>query len=865
METIIDERMRSFVEFHKGKVAQNKQNKKAPPQVDNSYAKFKLTDKKQNSSSLVSFAMTSKTCGFATTLNFECERECKEDEKHEFSVEPQKVKADIFAGKARCDAHALYWVNYLIVMMFHRMGGGMMHAQLFAGFLGLPSFFRIPYMFRAVENKLGPVLESVSVNSMQKGLAVEREATKRNAAKNGNDITTIDGKVGISVASDTHWPRRGGGGKKYVSPSGLTYMIGCLSGMIVACHICSQDCRVCSYFERKKKESNLESDATVRPHRCPRNFPKSKSPKTMETYSTVLMVKGIFESISNVFVEYICIDDDTCMMAHLRRKCDGGNLPDFMPFSYPIRISDLNHRIRSIGHHIFDLARAKIDKSRLTMEVAYRYKKAVSYFIYGMISLKCTAKEFMANKLAPIEHLFGNHEYCTEHCPGKRALQKNEEYTPKIPPLDKEWHRDIYLDIHECTAGYFEEERVNQIIRENMPTEIVMKGTQPCEAVNNADITMAPKNRHYSSTCSLADRSSTMIGTHNLGETVFYSLVARDIIDVPLNTNILAYLEYKWEKKVYRRNYESTCGVKRKRTEKSKASLKSTKKEKLVEEALREKFGEGDMDAHKSTMALMSNDEVDAFKKEKARLLKLATTPCRSCGVMGHYNKTDWRCEMNEFNIKNIGIVNGKIKDDRESKKAIVLDKDDPASLTNAQLRERLKALGLKVGGNKPELLLRLSAATSPASGDASAGSSTSDDASTSITSKAPSKSSTSGEAIIPTSTVTPGSSLPVVDKAPSCSSPVNKTTRIAAPTAATTPAAMHAEIAEMMDFQEMLSGGLVHNPIPVETPVEMHVEDTVQSSRAGIFDDLDDTTGGLAGVSGTDDLDDLCAFFGDL
>ena len=110
-------------------------------------------------------------------------------------------------------------------------------------------------MFRVVENQLGPVLESVSVNSMQKGLAVEREATKRNAAINGNDITTIDGKVGISVASDTHWPRRGGGGKKYVSPSGLTYMIGCLSGMIVACHICSQDCRVCSYFEREKRKA----------------------------------------------------------------------------------------------------------------------------------------------------------------------------------------------------------------------------------------------------------------------------------------------------------------------------------------------------------------------------------------------------------------------------------------------------------------------------------------------------------------------------------------------------------------------------------------------------------------------------------
>eukprot|EP00978_Attheya_sp_CCMP212_P012675 scaffold31701_cov20-Attheya_sp.AAC.1 len=51
----------------------------------------------------------------------------------------------------------------------------------------------------------------------------------------------------------------------------------------------------------------------------------------METASTVIMVKGIFDSIHQTFVEYLCIDEDTTMMSHLRRKCDGGNLPDYMP------------------------------------------------------------------------------------------------------------------------------------------------------------------------------------------------------------------------------------------------------------------------------------------------------------------------------------------------------------------------------------------------------------------------------------------------------------------------------------------------------------------------------------------------------
>eukprot|EP00978_Attheya_sp_CCMP212_P028738 scaffold100091_cov24-Attheya_sp.AAC.1 len=346
---------------------------------------------------------------------------------------------------------------------------------------------------------------------MQKGIQqAEHEATKRNAAVNGHTVTGVDGKAGISVASDTHWPHHGGGGKKYVSLSGLTYMIGSLSGMIVVSHVCSQDCRVCLYFEKKRKKATLKTGKTVRPHRCPQNFSKTKSPKTMETASTVIMVKGIYDSAAGVFVEYICIDNDTSMMSHLRLKREGGNLPDYMPLYFPLCISDLNHRIRSIGHVVFDLARSKMSISRCTMHVAYRYKKVVSYFIYGMIDSKCSASTFLANKLAPLEHIFGNHAYCTENCLRKKALQNNEEYTSKTLPLDKKMHRDIYLDLLECTAEYFKPERVAQILQENMPTDIVLKGTQPCEAVNNADYHMALKCAHYSSTSSLGDRSNTM-------------------------------------------------------------------------------------------------------------------------------------------------------------------------------------------------------------------------------------------------------------------------------------------------------------------------------------------------------------------
>jgi hypothetical protein len=75
----------------------------------------------------------------------------------------------------------------------------------------------------------------------------------------------------------------------------------------------------------------------------------------------------------------------------------------------------------------------------------------------------------------------------------------------------------------------------------------------------------------------------------------------------------------------------------------------------------------------------------------------------------------------------------------------------------------------------------------------------------------------------------------------------------------------VHAEIDEMIEFQEMLDEGLVHDPIPIENPVQMHVEDIERNIRAGIFLDLDDTTGVLAGATDPDALDDDGAFSADL
>jgi hypothetical protein len=922
MESMMEKRMHSFFDFHNKRFNYSKLVKTKRPTMEDSYNEFKKSQISGNNvCNLDPIQLKSETIGFATNLHFECKKS-----EHNFSVEAQKVSRSFYDGQQQ-NSHMTYWVNYLIVMCMHRIGCGMYHAQQLAGFLGLPSFKRVPYMFRVVEDKLGPVLCDIALKSKEDALKLEKEATMRHAAVNATEYTIVDGKVGICVASDTHWPRRGGGGKKYVSPSGLTYMIGSLTGMIVASHVCSQDCRICTNFEKKRKAGKLEPDARVHTHRCPRNYPKSKSPKTMETASTVIMVTSVFNSDADVFVEYICIDDDTTMMSHLRRKSDGGNLPDTMPTNFPIRISDLNHRIRSIGHVVFDLARSTMENSRVTTFVAYRYKKALSYFVYGMINDNCTAQTFIANKLAPLEHIFGNHEFCTEQCPGKRAIVSKEDYRSKIPPLDKKMHRDIYLDLHETTKPYFEPERVAQIVQEKMPTEIVIGGTQPCEAVNNADCCMAPKNRHYSSTCSLGDRSSTMVGTHNLGEIRFYTSVSDCIIDVPLNSNQLSYFEFKWGKKVNKRKYQSTKSVKRKRTEQSKSRLKSTIQDQMLQEALADQLGEGDVDAHKSTMVLMTTEEIDEFKKEKKKLLAKATRPCTACNQLGHYGVTSWMCPKNKNNLKNIEISDGNIPDDRKPKKLKEkkstqkktkektqqkTSDDSLSSLSVKDLRLRLKSHGLKTSGNKPELIQRL---TDFASASPSPHATTSTSIMTSATPILPSPFQGAVGAPpapplpvqhqqSPPIVVAAATTVPTIVVRTTVGNPLKSslhqdhqqqqhTIDITAPPLleqqrvptrdtnheeqkgppertseakeATNTCILDDDIGMIVDYQFCLDEGLVQDPRPRQAPVQTYVGGNSGNSRRSFFRDLEDITDGIAALCDPDEFTDFGASAEDL
>jgi hypothetical protein len=115
-----------------------------------------------------------ETAGFATIMQFKCEStiHCQDSKlrRHVTIVAAERVSEAFDDGPKH--AHATYTTNYHIVMMHHRIGTGMYHAEMMAGFLGIPSN-NIYRMFRAVEDKLGVTVTNVANRSMEDALLME--------------------------------------------------------------------------------------------------------------------------------------------------------------------------------------------------------------------------------------------------------------------------------------------------------------------------------------------------------------------------------------------------------------------------------------------------------------------------------------------------------------------------------------------------------------------------------------------------------------------------------------------------------------------------------------------------------------------
>ena len=141
---------------------------------------------------------------------------------------------------------------------------------------------------------------------------------------------------------------------------------------------------------------------------CPRNY-KTWSSKTIEatvTLELLLDLHGI-----GVSIQYIVSDDDSTMRATLQHIGTHKNGKLLLHISEPTFLCDPSHRIKVMVKDVFGLALMSNSKSECRKIDALRLKKYIGCWI-GKSKLM-PFDHFKTLSKAPVEHLFGNHQWCS--------------------------------------------------------------------------------------------------------------------------------------------------------------------------------------------------------------------------------------------------------------------------------------------------------------------------------------------------------------------------------------------------------------------------------------------------------------------
>ena len=241
---------------------------------------------------------------------------------------------------------------------------------------------------------------ALTIKEKLKGKYTDSEIDKLIKKKHAGSITGIDevDNVRISISFDMGWQKKGTG-HTYDSNSGHAYYIGVRSGKVVAMIVYSKKCTTCDIALAMGEEPMDHDD-------CVRNY-KTGSSKAMEATAALELIINL--DGQGISVEFIVSDDDSTMRAHLKHiGSDKGKLP--IGVFEPTFLCDPSHRVKVMVKDIFGLALSSKTKSECEKIDALRLKKYYGCMIGKSKLLPYEKFKEAAN--APVEHLFGCHEWC---------------------------------------------------------------------------------------------------------------------------------------------------------------------------------------------------------------------------------------------------------------------------------------------------------------------------------------------------------------------------------------------------------------------------------------------------------------------
>ena len=335
---------------------------------------------------------------------------------------------------------------------------------------------------------------------------------------------------------DMGWNKRSSG-NKYDSISGHGFLLGGNLRKILNYRCMSKSCTKCAIVERMKQEP-IE-------HECPKNHQGSS--KSMECEAIYLMVKDSFYN-QQFTCSVIVSDDDSTMRSNLKHsweekikkgkmtmdewpkternhpKKDNGRLPIDIP--EPSFLADFNHRVKTVGKSVYALATLPKRDSNVTKPIAERIKTYWGTMLKQVRYLKWEEeREKIERKvLAPIEHLFQNHEYCDEQwCYVLQAQKKKKPYVPEEsrPLFIKSEEPRMYKQLTDAVARFQSEKNIKECLHKY--------DTQINEGLNMTVSQDVPKFKHYGTTMSLDTRIRCVVGQHNMGYATYYSTLLKNL------------------------------------------------------------------------------------------------------------------------------------------------------------------------------------------------------------------------------------------------------------------------------------------------------------------------------------------------
>jgi len=535
-------------------------------------------------------------------------------------------------------------INKQFILGCHEAGMGPADADIICSAMNLPltfGFWSTQGNFGAVEELVGNAEVTATALAMKEACQEEIYLTlnvheRGDWADKGRDFQWWNSLTGmdrlsvlnmprLTVSYDMGWQQRSSG-NKYNSVSGHAFCIGGYTKKILDYRVKSKVCNVCDRAIRYKKP--------IKEHVCPKNHVTGSS-KAMEPDAGVeMMIDAVMKN--NVIYSTIICDDDSTIRAVSKwsykellklqpsfqwprtlkglKKSDKGCLPLTVP--EPTFLSDPSHRVRVLLRPAFMKSNGPVSLERPSKADCLRLK--VYYGAWIKKNRNLSLAEFSISSKAPINHLFGCHDYCSETwCPVKAGkMVSNGKYH------DKEKEKDLYewLMLHVATKVEGE-----KLLSLHHPFD-----TQINEAMNNAVSRRCPKNKVFAGSGGLQYRVASVAGQHTQGATQYTRNVYKQC-----GMQMSALQESFWRQKEKRRSddgaYKAQFKRKRKRSEKIHAARFETVKQERQDNKSGKTYGSG----------------VALTRREHQETRRKGTIVCNHCGRNDHQRKSSALCPFN--------------------------------------------------------------------------------------------------------------------------------------------------------------------------------------------------------------------------